>query len=229
MKESASQRDFTTYQQSRAPKTAPSDFKGGSPSTPTRSSDYAGPVPPVIPSTPSTTPAGSSGGYSRSTYPRASTVWYPDPQTYATRTVRLRNYYAPYWNRPVVVYHDNYGSFFWWWLLDQSLDDRALWVYHHRHDMDEGRYRELVYQDLALESRVAELEQRQIPQDPSYVPPGMDRDLMYSDQYVDRTYHARPTPGGRVAFWFLMAPVVAGAGGFFIWLVFFKRWQTVTA
>jgi hypothetical protein len=222
MKESASQRDFTTYKETQAP--------GTTPSTPTRSS-----VPPVIPpATPVTlvgnnTPVGNNGGYSRSSYSRPSTVWYPDPQTYATRTVRLRNYYAPYWNRPVVVYHDNYGSYFWWWLLDQSFDDRALWIYHHRYDMDEARYRELVYQDLSLESRVVELEQRQLPRDPNYVPRGMDRDLMYSDQYVDRTYHARPTSGGRIAFWILMVPVVAGASGFFIWLVFFKRWQTSTA
>ncbi len=170
---------------------------------------------------------GSSGGGYAGAY--GQTAWYPDPQIYATRSIRLRNYYSPYYSRPVVIYNDNYSSLFWWWLLDQSLDDRATWVYHHRQDMDDARYRELVYRDLELENRVQQLQQRQIPTDPNYTPAGMDRDLMYSDKYVNRAYATRPTHNGRILFWLVMVPTAVGAGGFFIWLVFFKRFQTVHA
>ncbi len=220
-KESASKRDFNDYKQSQAARSS-SGSSG-------RSSDYSGPVPPVIPRSQSAAGGGwNGGGYSRP-YSHTSTVWYPDPYTYSTRSIRIHNYYAPYWSRPVVVYNDNYNSFFWWWLLDQSLEDRAYWAYHHRYDMDDARYRSLVYQDLALENRVAELEQRQVPRDPNYVPAGMDRDLMYTDNYVNRVYANRPTHTGQILFWFIMVPVAISAGGFFIWLIFYKRWQTSAA
>ena len=221
-KESASKRDFTDYKQSQAAKT--SGFNGNSSG---RGSDYSGPVPPVLPRSQSSAGSGWNGGYSRPYY--HTTVWYPDPYLYSTRSIRIHNYYAPYWTRPVVLYNDNYGSFFWWWLLDQSLENRAMWVYNHRYDMDDARYRALVYQDLALENRVAELEQRQVPRDPNYVPAGMDRDLMYSDKYVNQAYANRPTHTGQTIFWFIMVPTGIAVGGFFIWLVFFKRWHTATA
>ncbi|MDB6111075.1 MAG: hypothetical protein JWR69_2825, partial [Pedosphaera sp.] len=235
MKEAASQRNFTEYKQSQAAK-SPSSVPVNS-SSRASGSDYAGPVPPVIPPSqradynpPATvTPSASrwggnnySGGYGR-------TTWYPDYQLYSTRPIRIRNYYSPYYSRPVVIYNDSYSSLFWWWLLDQPFEDRAQWVYHHRSDMDEARYRALVYQDLQLENRIQELEQRQIPADPNYVPAGMDRDLMYSDKYVDRAYATRPTHNGQIAFWFILIPTAVGVGGFFIWLVFFKRFQTATA
>jgi hypothetical protein len=229
MKESASQREFTEYKQAQAAKSAAADAGGGS----TRGPAYNGPVPPVIPRA-QAAPLGTggaggyAGGYTRP-YSQATTVWYPDPYSYSTRSVRIRNYFAPYWARPVVVYNDNYSSLFWWWLLDQSLEDRALWVYNHRANMDDARYRALVYQDLALENRVAELEQRQTPVDPNYVPTGMDRDLMYTDKYVNHAYANRPTHNGQIFFWLIMAPTAIAVGGFFIWLVFFKRWQTSTA
>jgi len=126
----------------------------------------------------------------------------------------------------VVVYRDPYDSFFWWWLLDRSLDDRAWWTYHHRYDMDPARYEALVERDQQLERRVAELESQQVPRDPNYVPPGLDRDLMYSDQYVAHAYSNRPTTSGAVAFWVLAVPTAAALCGFFIWLIWFKRWQT---
>jgi len=211
-KESASKRDFSNYQQSQSPK----------------SSGYSGPVPPVIPRTQS---SGGGGWYGRATSPyyHTTTVWYPDPYMYSTHYVRIHSFYAPYWSRPVVVYNDSYSSFFWWWLLDQSLENRAQWVYNHRYDMDDARYRELVYKDLALENRVAELEQRQVPRDPNYVPTGMDRDMMYTDKYVNQAYANRPTHNGQIIFWSIMVPTAIGVGGFFIWLVFFKRWHTAFA
>jgi hypothetical protein len=237
MKEAASQRDFSEYKQAQAAKSA--SGANGTSSGRASSADYSGPVPPVLPSSERSgynppvvvTPGSQSTGWGGNRYAGSyrQTTLHPDYEMYSTRSVRIRNYYSPYYSRPLVIYNDNYSSFFWWWLLDQSFEDRAQWVYHHRQDMDEARYRALVYQDLQLENRIQELEQRQIPADPDYVPAGMDRDLMYSDKYVDRVYATRPTHNGQIAFWFIMVPTAIGVGGFFTWLVFFKRFQTATA
>jgi hypothetical protein len=228
MKESASKRDFTDYRQSQGARPN-SDASAGS----SRSPGYSGAVPPVIPPSQraTVTPGTSSGGWNGGGYGGSyhTTVWYPTPDIYSTRSVRIHTWFAPYYSRPLVIYNDNYSSFFWWWLLDQSLEDRAMWAYNHRYDMDDARYRSLVYQDLALEQRVQELEQRGAPQDPNYVPANMDRDLMYTDKYVNRAYATRPTHNGRIIFAFIMVPTMIGVGGFFIWLVFFKRWQVATA
>jgi hypothetical protein len=132
--------------------------------------------------------------------------------------------FNPYASRPTVVYRDPYDSLFWWWLLDRSLDERAYWAYHHRYDMDPNRYQALVAQDQQLDARVSELESQQIPRDPGYVPVGLQRDLMYSDQYIARAHSNRPTTAGAVSFWILMVPAMA-VFGFFIWLIWFKRWQ----
>jgi hypothetical protein len=94
--------------------------------------------------------------------------------------------------------------------------------------MDPARYQALVATDQQLETRVEQLEAQQAPRDPNYVPPGVDRDLMYSDHYVAQSYSNRPTASGVFAFWLLAVPTALGVTGFFIWLIWFKRWQTAT-
>ena len=80
-----------------------------------------------------------------------------------------------------------------------------------------------------LQARVAQLEAQQVARDPGYVPPGLDgRDLMYSDHYVNRTYSNRPTTFGVISFWVFGIPLALGFCAFFIWLIWFKRWQTST-
>jgi hypothetical protein len=152
-------------------------------------------------------------------------VYVPDDYSLTTRPFRERTIFSPYISRPVVVYRDPYNSFFWWWLLDRSLDDRAYWAYHHRHDMDPARYQALVAENRELETRIDQLEAQQVPRDPNYVPPNVDRDLMYSDQYVARAHSNRPTRSGAVAFWVLAIPTAVGLFVFLVWLIFFKRWQ----
>jgi hypothetical protein len=156
------------------------------------------------------------------------TIYVPDYRTISTRPVRVQTVFRPYYSRPVVIYHDPFNSFFWWWLLDRSLDDRAWWAYHHRYDMDPARYQALVAHDQQLEARIAELEARQVARDPSYVPSGLDRDLMYSDNYVANAYSHRRTTSGTLTFWLLGVPTAIAACWFFIWLIWFKRWQTST-
>jgi hypothetical protein len=152
----------------------------------------------------------------------------PDQYTIYTRPRRVDLFYRPYYSRPVVIYNDPYNSFFWWWLLDRSLDDRAWWAYHHRYDMDPARYQALVANDQQLESRVEQLEAQQVQRDPNFVPAGVDRDLMYSDQYVSRAYSNRPTRSGVIGFWLFAVPTALGVSWFFIWLIWFKRWQPST-
>ena len=151
-------------------------------------------------------------------------IYIPEPGILVTRPARIYTVFNPYATRPYVVYHDPYNSLFWWWLLDRSLDDRAWWAYHHRYDMDPDRYQALLANDQQLQARVDQLESQQAPRDPAYVPAGIDRDLMYSDQYVARAYSNRSTPLGVVSFWALAVPMAAAVCAFFIWLIWFKRW-----
>jgi hypothetical protein len=94
--------------------------------------------------------------------------------------------------------------------------------------MAPARYQALVSQDQQLEARVQQLEAQQAPRDPNYTPPGVDQDLMYTDRHVERAYSNRPTTAGVVAFWLLAIPLALGVSGFFIWLIWFKRWQPAT-
>jgi hypothetical protein len=48
---------------------------------------------------------------------------------------------------------------------------------------------------------------------------------MYSDHYVARAYHNRPTPLGVITFWVFGIPTALAVTGFFIWLIWIKRWQ----
>jgi len=194
------------------------------------------PTPVVVPSSPSVAipPPAPGSSYRVSPPPlpvsgrRTSTVYVPDTVVIQSRPTRIYDIFNPYRSRPVVVYQDPYNSFFWWWLLDRSLDERAYWAYHHRHDMDPARYQTLLATDQQLESRVASLEAQQIVRDPGYVPTGLDRDLMYTDRYVTHSYANRPTRAGTAAFWVLVVPAAAGVSALFIWLVWFKRWPTST-
>ena len=216
-KEESSKRKFTQFKESQLPSpaapgevarsTTPSSAPNSSPGSPS----YRLSPPPI--------PVSASRSYRSATY-------VPDAVTLSSRPVRIYNVFNPYWSRPVVIYHDPYNSLFWWWLLDRSLDDRAYWAYHHRYDMDPARYQSLVAQDQQLQARVEQLEAQQAPRNPNYTPPGVDRDLMYSDRYVHQTYSNRPTTMGVFAFWVLAIPSALAVSGFFIWLIWFKRWQT---
>ncbi|HVM49287.1 MAG TPA: hypothetical protein VMU04_14750 [Candidatus Acidoferrum sp.] len=210
-KEEASRTKYTEFKDSQAPRVSATESSA-------RASDSGGSYrvrPPPV-----TT---YGGGY----YHR-SVVYIPDIQVIRTRPVRYYNVFNPYSSRGWVTYNDPYGSLFWWWLLDRSLDDRAWWAYHHRYDMDPARYQALLAADQNLEARVEQLEAQPTPRDPNYVPTGLDRDLMYSDDYVARAYGNRPTAFGIIAFWALGIPLALGFLVFFIWLIWFKRWQTAT-
>ena len=202
-KEQSSKRDFTQYKDSQNPR----------PATPAGGSGSYNVQPPPVP---------SSSGWSR------TTTYIPTRQVIITRPVRIYGVFNPYYTRPWIVYNDPYSSLFWWWLLDRSLDDRAWWAYHHRYDMDPARYDALLAADQQLSARVADLEAQQAARDPSYTPPGLDRDLMYSDHYVSNSYSNRPTFLGVAAFRILIIGGGAALCFTLIWLIWIKRWQTAT-
>ena len=210
-KQEVSKSEFTRFKESQSPKPP---IQTDVPRSAAPANSYSGKPPPI--------PVSSGGSYRGRSY-------IPDTVTIRTRPVRVYNVFNPYYTRPLVIYRDPYDSFFWWWLLDRSLDDRAWWAYHHRYDMDPARYEALMERDQQLEQRVAELETQQVPRDPAYTPAGIDRDLMYSDNYVAQSYNDRPTRGGAIAFWIFAAPTAFAVLAFFIWLIWFKRWQPATA
>ena len=116
-----------------------------------------------------------------------------DQQKWVNREQRQQQFYGAYYSRPVVVYNDPYPSMFWWWMLDRSLEERALWAYHHQSSMDQARYREMCAKDAQLEARVRQLEAQKVARDPNYAPKGMDPDLMYTNDYVDAVYNPHGT------------------------------------
>jgi hypothetical protein len=191
-------------------------------------------------------------GPTRSTYNDASGRAHPiDPkdrridqlrrelneERWYNRSQRMSSFYwgiGPPLGYPVVTYSDPYSNFFWWWLLSQSLDYRSSWAYNHYYDMDQLRYRDMMDRDAALEARVRELERRGTPRDPTYTPPGVDPDLMYTDEYVQSAVNPSITQSGsstassshgshffRSCFtWMLAIGIVV----FLVWFIFIKRW-----
>ena len=209
-KEEASKAKFTQFKEPQLP---PAATPSEAPRPASGGPSYRVQPPPV--------PAPAGGSY-------RPPVYVPDAGTLSTRTVRIYNVFNPYTSRPWVSYHDPYDSLFWWWLLDRSLEDRSWWAYHHRYDMDPARYQTLLATDQQLQARVEQLEAQQAPRDPNFVPAGLDRDLMYSDRYVTHAYSNRATPAGVIAFWVFAIPTALAVSAFFIWLIWFKRWQTAT-
>jgi hypothetical protein len=166
-----------------------------------------------------------------------------DHERWVNREVRQERVFTPYYPRPVVVYQDPYSSFFWWWLLDQTLDQRAWWAYHHRDVMDQARYRDLLAKDAQLEARIRDLEAKGVQRDPAFTPNSIDPDLMYTKEYVEAAYNpqvvtvpkttenaansqpARAKAPLRSALGVVVTVLaVAVFLAFVVWLVFFKRW-----
>lgn len=152
-----------------------------------------------------------------------------DHKTYVTREVRIHNTYSSYYGRPPVTFNDSYNTFFWYWLLDRSLDERANWAYHHRLEMDEARYKELLSKDAKLESKIKQLEQEKLTIDPNYVPTGIDPDLQYNDEYVDSVYNPHLENSDfsgvvKVFVWIFVILAIGIVAWVLIWLIFIKNW-----
>jgi hypothetical protein len=162
---------------------------------------------------------------------------------YYTRGSRSGNIFVnvgPVVGYPNVYYSDPYGSSFWWWMLGghysygpswgyPGYSYLDLWAYHHYDVMDRLRYQDLIQRNANLEAHVRALEQQGVVRDPTWSPPGVDPDLMYTDQYVDAALNptpsaAAPSASHHLGRLFLEALIVMGLFALFVWLAFFKRW-----
>lgn len=149
-----------------------------------------------------------------------------DREKWSNRELRTQNFYQRYSSPalyPPVYYHDPYNSFFWYWMLDRSLEERAMWAYCHRSDMDQARYNALLAKDSKLEARIKQLEANKTAVDPTYVPKGVEPDLAYTDSYVDAAFNPAPPASSSFLGWtcslMFIAMMIAGI----IWLVFCYR------
>ena len=104
---------------------------------------------------------------------------------YVTWHRRHREFYHIYYSRPFVVYYDWINPYWPYWLYDHP-QYLYLWVYHHRYEMAAERYATLLNEIADLEARVHELEERGIEVDPNYSPPGIDEDMVYSEEYIKK-------------------------------------------
>lgn len=128
--------------------------------------------------------------YKEARSPKVETPRYRSSEVeYKTRTNRQRVVFNNYYNtRPAVIYRDNsWNPLFWMWLMDHR-DRQAEWVYHHRAELSEERYRDLLAQNVNLESQLKELENQKLARDPNYAPRDVDRDLMYANAEPEKSH-----------------------------------------
>jgi hypothetical protein len=154
-------------------------------------------------------------------------------ERYTDRNVRVQNFYG-YSSPPVVHgYSDPFGPFFYLWLFDRATsDERASWAYHHRNEIDNARWADMVKKDKELEAKVKKLEADKVAKDVGFVPAGLkdNPDLMYSDEFVAASYNAQevevPETGlvigwGWIVFWIILSCVVIVG---IVYLIFFYEY-----
>jgi hypothetical protein len=118
--------------------------------------------------------------------------------------------------------------------MDRNADDRAMWAYNHRADMDAGRMAELRAQDQELDRRIAALEAKGVKADPNYQPAGVDKDLVYKtddDVNQDKKYEEDNAGMSAGQVEQLVGRIIGGVilsilfVWLVIWLVFIKEWD----
>lgn len=121
---------------------------------------------------------------------RVESVRKVDQSKWASRETRQESTYKDYYSKPPVFaptssFNDPFNPWFFMWLMERSSNDRALWVYHHKDQMDPERYKQLSTKDSELDARVKQLEREGTKKDSGYSPKGLDPDLQYDDDFVD--------------------------------------------
>ena len=136
------------------------------------------------------TPKGESKPIKEDAPSVSSVRRYVTHERYVTYDNRSSTFYQGYSPAP---YNDFFSPFLMGYLFSSAVNssDRAYWAYHHRDQMDEVRYREMLAKDAELKARIEALEKQGTPRDPNYVVPGMSEnpDLQYSKEFVDAAYN----------------------------------------
>lgn len=136
----------------------------------------------------------------------------------ASRATRQSSTFSGY--SPAGSYSDSISPFFWGFLLSQSLQSQAAWAYHHKDEMSEERYRDLVAKNAALGAELEKLKGQE--KDPNYTPKGVDPDLMYKEEVVAEEPEMSWGQIRQLVARVLGAVFLLGGS---IWLVFFKKWR----
>ena len=124
------------------------------------------------------------------------------PERVQNHTVIVKNYYSPgrfphdydyYYSRPYVSVGGGYSSLFWWTLMDLSIQERALWLYHNQSVVNQQLYAEQM-QNAQLRAEMDRLRAQNTPMVAGYVPPQFkdNPDLVLDSNYVQTAYHAQP-------------------------------------
>jgi hypothetical protein len=185
--------------------------------------------------------------------PQVQTVKrYVTHERYVTYETRSTTFYGPSIYAHPYYYDDFFSPFMMGYLFSSAVNanERAYWVYCHRQDMDNARYRDMVSKDAELEARLRELERKEklgeVTRNQNYVVPGMksEPDLQYSHDFVESVYNpqSNPTPSpssstsssndssggssgvGAFFFWFFMVILVVGICGFLVYVFFIREY-----
>lgn len=146
-------------------------------------------------------------------------------ESYSTRPTRQQTVFKTYYSQPQpqVVYRDStWNPFFWMWLLDRP-NQQAAWVYNHRSEISDERYKELVAKNKDLETQIKALEDKKAVKDPSYAPQEIDKDLMYSDDYVKAVQEPKDDSDFNWLLWLVILPSSLGLLGWGVYAIFFKK------
>lgn len=170
--------------------------------------------------------------------PQVQTVRrYVTHERYVTYDHRSSVFYGPTIYAHPQPYNDWFSPFLMGYLFSSAVNanERAMWVYSHRHDMDEARYRAMVAKDAELEARLRELERQKVARDPNYVVPAMkdNPDVQYNKDFVTAAYNPQSVPPppssggsgvGTFFFWFFVIVLAGAVLALLIYLFFIKEW-----
>jgi hypothetical protein len=148
---------------------------------------YSPPEPYVPPKYEYKTPTGQTKEYDYSSVGKVRDK--VDYEKYQQYDVRNQKTFDKYSTRPnTTTYNDAINIWFWLWLLDQSIDTQAEWVYHHKDEIDEVRYKEIIKNTPGIDVRLEAMEKAKKLKDPGFVPSSMenDADLQYNKDYVEQ-------------------------------------------
>lgn len=148
-------------------------------------------------------------------------------ESYSTRPTRQQTVFKTYYSQPQAqaqAQHNDstWNPFFWMWLLDRP-NQQAAWVYNHRSEISDERYKELVAKNKDLESQVKALEDKKAAKDPNYAPTEIDKDLMYSDDYVKAVQEQKDDSDFNWLLWLVIFPSSLGLIGWGVYAIFFKK------
>lgn len=162
---------------------------------------------------------------------------YVTHERYVTYDNRASTFYGPYYSAPQ-PYNDFFSPFLMGYLLSSAINshDRATWVYHHRDQMDEARYKELLAKDAELKARLDALEKEKKARDPNYVLPTMkdNPDLQYSKDFVNASYNPQEVAeedsdegsgAGTVFMWIFIVLIVLILLTLFVYYFFIKDYK----